>query len=169
MTFSLDDHWVWDFWLADDGEQLPPLLPARAEVARRPAPAAPQRADRPRDLGRPRDVDRPRPVVLGRASPATSTRRPPGPGSVVPGADGLWRMFYTGSRFLVADAPREHRDDRRRRRRATCTRWAQGTRRRQLRPTPGGTRRSATAAGPRRRGATRGCSRDSAGTAGTCW
>ena len=20
MTFTLDSHWVWDFWLADDGD-----------------------------------------------------------------------------------------------------------------------------------------------------
>ncbi|MDO7883461.1 glycoside hydrolase family 68 protein [Antiquaquibacter soli] len=103
MTFTLDAHWVWDFWLADDGE-LFHLYYLHA----------------PKSLGDPHLRHR-----NARVGHATSTDLrdwtdlgevlAPGPegafdgsatwtGSVVAAPDGSWRMFYTGSRFLSADS-----------------------------------------------------------------
>src|SRR6187402_322095 len=99
MTFTLDSHWVWDFWLADDGE-LFHLYYLHA----------------PKSLGDERL--RHRNAVIGHASSRDlTTWTDHGPvlepgglndfdetatwtGSVVQGADGMWRMFYTGAKFL---------------------------------------------------------------------
>jgi len=103
MPFSLDTHWVWDFWLADDGE-LFHLYYLRA----------------PKSLGDERL--RHRNATIGHATSSDlsawqdlGTVLRPGrqgdfdetatwTGSVVRGPDGLWRMFYTGSRFLYPDS-----------------------------------------------------------------
>lgn len=103
MGFNLADYWVWDFWLADDGEQHH-LFYLHA----------------PKSLGHP-DL-RHRNAKIGHAT-STDLRNwtnhggafNPGlpgsfdgsatwTGSVVRGPDRLWRMFYTGSRFLSADS-----------------------------------------------------------------
>lgn len=103
MAFTLDDHWVWDFWLADDGEDFhmfylhapkslgdPDLRHRNARFGH----ATSRNLSEWVDLGpiftpgRPGDFD----------ETATWT------GSVLQGPDGLWRMFYTGSRFINADA-----------------------------------------------------------------
>lgn len=98
MAFTLPDHWVWDFWLADDGERFH-LYYLHA----------------PTSLGDP-DL-RHRHARFGHAtSPDLVTWLDHGPifapgaagefdetatwtGSVVRGDDGLWRMFYTGAVF----------------------------------------------------------------------
>ncbi|MDT0157951.1 glycosyl hydrolase family 32 [Microbacterium sp. ARD32] len=103
MAFSLDTHWVWDFWVADDGERFH-LFYLRA----------------PRSLGDPEL--RHRHARIGHATSADLTHwtdhgevLAPGSGgsfdetstwtgSVVRGDDGLWRMFYTGASFLAPDA-----------------------------------------------------------------
>ncbi|MQS07102.1 glycoside hydrolase family 68 protein [Streptomyces alkaliphilus] len=103
MTFALDDHWVWDFWVADSGD-LFHLFYLHA----------------PRSLGDP-DL-RHRNAVIGHAvstdlrnwSDRGPVLRPGGPGafdetatwtgSVVRGPDGVWRMFYTGARFPDPDS-----------------------------------------------------------------
>lgn len=103
MTFARADHWVWDFWIADDGERFH-LYYLHA----------------PRSLGDP-DL-RHRNAIIGHASstdlrawddhgpvlgPGEATRfdgSATWTGSVVRGDDGLWRMFYTGSRFLADDS-----------------------------------------------------------------
>ena len=102
MGFNLPDHWVWDFWLADDGDQYH-LFYLHA----------------PKSLGNP-DL-RHRNARIGHATSADLRNwtnhglafdaGAPGSfdgsatwtGSVVRGPDGLWRMFYTGSRFLYPD------------------------------------------------------------------
>lgn len=103
MAFNLADFWVWDFWLADDG--------ARHHLFYLHAP---------KSLGNP-DL-RHRNARIGHAT-STDLRHwtdhglafepgPPGSfdgtatwtGSVVRDGDGLWRMFYTGSRFLSPDS-----------------------------------------------------------------
>ncbi|RYE10091.1 MAG: glycosyl hydrolase family 32 [Hyphomicrobiales bacterium] len=102
MSFQLADHWVWDFWLADDGERYH-LFYLHA----------------PKSLGDP-DL-RHRNARIGHATSVdlrdwTDHGRifEPGPagsfddtanwtGSVVQGADGKWRLYYTGSRFLSPD------------------------------------------------------------------
>ena len=98
MAFTLADHWVWDFWLADDGD-LFHLYYLHA----------------PKSLGDP-DL-RHRHARFGHATSADLvTWLDHGPifgpgeagefdetatwtGSVVRGDDGLWRMFYTGAVF----------------------------------------------------------------------
>lgn len=102
MTFSLAAHWVWDFWIADDGE-LFHLYYLHA----------------PKDLGDERLRHRnarvghavsrdlraweDRGPVLGPGGPGAFDETATWTGSVVRGPDGLWRMFYTGSRFLEPD------------------------------------------------------------------
>lgn len=103
MAFALADHWVWDFWLADDGEQHH-LFYLHA----------------PKSLGNP-DL-RHRNARIGHASstnlsdwtnhgqvfdagaPGSFDGSATWTGSVVRKPDGQWQMFYTGSRFLSADS-----------------------------------------------------------------
>lgn len=103
MTFLLDDRWVWDFWLAED-QGIHHLYYLSA----------------PRSLGDPEL--RHRNATIGHATSTDlvtwtdlGTVLTPGgagafdetatwTGSIVRDADGTWFMFYTGSRFLSADA-----------------------------------------------------------------
>lgn len=103
LAFSLPDYWVWDFWLADDGEQHhlfylhaprslgdPDLRHRNARIGHATSPDLVNWTNHGPvfDAGPPDSFD------------ATATWT----GSVVRGHDGLWRMFYTGSRFLAADS-----------------------------------------------------------------
>ncbi len=103
MTFSHATHWVWDFWLADDGETFhmfylhapkslgdPHLRHRNARIGH----ATSADLVTWHDLGTVLEPDEPG----GFDGSATWT------GSVVEGPDGLWRMFYTGSRFLRPNA-----------------------------------------------------------------
>ena len=103
MSFNLTDHWVWDFWLADDGTEFH-LYYLHA----------------PKSLGHP-DL-RHRNARIGHATSADLVNwsnhgqifdagTPGGfdgsatwTGSVIRDDNGLWRMFYTGSRFLSPDS-----------------------------------------------------------------
>jgi beta-fructofuranosidase len=103
MAFSLPDHWVWDFWLADDGA-LFHLFFLHA----------------PRALGNP-DL-RHRHARIGHATstdlrdwtwhgPAFDVGAPGSfdatatwTGSIVRAPGGQWRMFYTGSLFSSPDS-----------------------------------------------------------------
>jgi beta-fructofuranosidase len=98
MAFSLPDHWVWDFWFADDGKLFHMFF-----------------LHAPHSLGDPEL--RHRNARIGHATSHDlvewtfiGTALEPGPagtfdgsatwtGSVVRGPDALWRMFYTGSMF----------------------------------------------------------------------
>ena len=98
MAFSVPDHWVWDFWLADDGRTFHLFF-----------------LHAPHSLGDP--GLRHRNARIGHATSSdlkhwtfhgrTFDAGPPGAfdgsatwtGSVTRGPDGLWRMFYTGARF----------------------------------------------------------------------
>lgn len=102
MAFSLPNHWVWDFWTADDGK-LFHLFYLHA----------------PKSLGNP-DL-RHRNARIGHAtSPDLVTWTDHGQifaagaagsfddtanwtGSVVRGHDGRWYLYYTGSHWLSAD------------------------------------------------------------------
>lgn len=103
MTFAKDDHWVWDFWLADDGEayhlyylQAPKSL------------GNPDLRHRNASIGHATSADlrtwRDHGTVLVHGEPSEPDASATWTGSVVCGDDGLWRMFYTGSRFLRPDA-----------------------------------------------------------------
>jgi len=103
LAFALADHWVWDFWLADDSEHYHMFY-----------------LHAPKALGNP-DL-RHRNARIGHATStdlATWTDHgrifEPGPagsfdstanwtGSVVRASDGRWYLYYTGSRFLSPDS-----------------------------------------------------------------
>lgn len=102
MAFNRSNDWVWDFWLADDGERFhlyylhapkslgnPDLRHRNARIGHATSLDLRDWTDHGRifDAGPEGSFD----------GSATWT------GSVVRGPDGLWRMFYTGSRFLSPD------------------------------------------------------------------
>ncbi|KRF32828.1 glycosyl hydrolase family 32 [Yonghaparkia sp. Soil809] len=103
MPFSLRDHWVWDFWFADDGERFhlyylhapcslgdPHLRHRNARLGH----AISTDLREWEDLG---------PCLLpsgGDAVDADATWT----GSIVRDPAGGWRMHYTGSRFLRPDS-----------------------------------------------------------------
>jgi beta-fructofuranosidase len=105
-VLEVPDRWVWDFWLADDGRRHHIFF-----------------LTAPKSLGEERH--RHRAARIGHAvsddliqwSNCEEPFAPGGPGSfdsttwtgsVVRGGDGLWRMFYTGTRFLAAEPSTRH-------------------------------------------------------------
>ncbi|GAA2075010.1 hypothetical protein GCM10009840_06020 [Pseudolysinimonas kribbensis] len=99
MTFALPDHWVWDFWIADDGTIFhlyylhAPRSLGDPHLRHRNAAIGHATSD---DLITWTDHG---PVIgPGRAGEADASAA--WTGSVIrDDAAGLWRMFYTGSRF----------------------------------------------------------------------
>ena len=103
MAFDLPDHWVWDFWFADDGKQHHMFY-----------------LHAPKSLGNP-DL-RHRNARIGHATsndlktwinhgqvfdagmPGSFDGSATWTGSVIRGPDRLWRLYYTGSRFLSPDS-----------------------------------------------------------------
>jgi beta-fructofuranosidase len=103
MGFNLADHWVWDFWLADDGEQHHLFyLHAPKSLGH------PDLRHRNAKIGHATSTDLRNWTNHGRAFepglPGSFDGSATWTGSVVRGPDRLWRMFYTGSRFLSADS-----------------------------------------------------------------
>lgn len=100
---SIQDAWVWDFWLADDGDEFHIFfLNAPSSLG---DPHLRHRAARighavSNDLKNWSQESQPFDVGPQGAFDETATWT----GCTVRGDDGLWRMFYTGSRF-VADEP----------------------------------------------------------------
>ncbi|WP_243076567.1 glycosyl hydrolase family 32 [Microbacterium sp. SS28] len=91
--------WVWDFWLADDGEQFHAFfLNAPTSLGDE------ERRHRAARIGHAVSSDlqswqlRSSPFEVG--LPGSFDETATWTGSVVRGDDGLWRMFYTGSQFL---------------------------------------------------------------------
>jgi len=103
MTFTLDTHWVWDFWLADDGDLFhmyylhAPKSLGDQHLRHRNARVGHATS---RDLVSWTDLG----PVLGPGSAGDFDETATWTGSVLRGPDGLWRMFYTGSRFLSPDS-----------------------------------------------------------------
>lgn len=98
MTFSLDSHWVWDFWFADDGDRFHMFyLHAPKSLG------DPDLRHRNARIGRATSTDlvtwHDHGEVLTVGGPGDPDESATWTGSVVRGPDGLWRMFYTGSRF----------------------------------------------------------------------
>lgn len=98
MTFSLPDHWVWDFWVADDGECFH-LFYLRAPKSL----VDPELRHRNATIGHAVSDDlvhwQDRGVVIRPGAVGVDDETATWTGSVLRGPDGLWRMFYTGSRF----------------------------------------------------------------------
>ncbi|MEQ1735122.1 MAG: glycosyl hydrolase family 32 [Rhodoglobus sp.] len=98
MTFTLDTHWVWDFWLADDGEQYhmyylhAPKSLGEQHLRHRNATIGHAVSG---DLTTWRDLG----AVLEPGEPGDFDETATWTGSIVQGPDGVWRMFYTGSYF----------------------------------------------------------------------
>lgn len=98
MTFTLPDHWVWDFWLARDGDThhmmflQAPMSLGDPDLRHRNASVGYATSDDLRSWTVHGTVLEP---SGGDAPDATATWT----GSIV-GANADWRMFYTGSRFL---------------------------------------------------------------------
>lgn len=103
MAFHLADHWVWDFWLADDGDKhhLFYLHAPKSLVN-------PDLRHRNARIGHATSTDLRNWTDHGLAFPAGEPGTFDGSatwtGCVLRGPDGLWRMFYTGSRFLSEDS-----------------------------------------------------------------
>lgn len=103
MAFSLPDHWVWDFWIADDSETYHMFFLHAPKAL-----GSPDLRHRNARIGRATSRDLKAWTYHGHAFPAgeagafdeTATWT----GSVLRGPDGLWRMYYTGSRFLSPDS-----------------------------------------------------------------
>lgn len=103
MAFNRPDHWVWDFWLADDGEHFHLFyLHAPKSLGN------PDMRHRNARIGHATSLDLKNWGDHGQAFPAGEPGTFDGSatwtGSVVRDPAGLWRMFYTGSRFLSADS-----------------------------------------------------------------
>ncbi|TXN29330.1 glycoside hydrolase family 68 protein [Lacisediminihabitans profunda] len=99
MTFSLEHHWVWDFWLADDGERFHMYyLHAPKSLGDQ------QLRHRNAQIGHATSLDlatwTDHGVVIRAGGPGEFDETATWTGSVVHGPDGVWRMFYTGARFL---------------------------------------------------------------------
>lgn len=104
MVFCPPQSWVWDFWIADDGATYHLYF-----------------LNAPRSLGHPDARHRnarighavssdlrhwtDRGSVLEPGDEGTFDATAVWTGCVVQGNDGLWRMFYTGARFLGAVGP----------------------------------------------------------------
>lgn len=103
MGFNLPDYWVWDFWLADDGEQFHLFyLHAPKSLGN------PDLRHRNARIGHASSTDLRTWTNHGRAfeagEPGSFDGSATWTGSVVRRPDGLWQMFYTGSRFLAPDS-----------------------------------------------------------------
>lgn len=99
MAFSLPDHWVWDFWLADDGADYHLFyLHAPKSLGN------PDLRHRNARIGHATSSDlvtwQNHGQILETGEPGSFDATATWTGSVVCGADGLWRLYYTGSRFL---------------------------------------------------------------------
>lgn len=98
MAFSLETHWVWDFWVADDGEDFH-LFYLHAPKSL----GDPELRHRNARIGHATSTDltvwTDHGEVLGPGWPGSFDETATWTGSVVRGYDGVWRMFYTGASF----------------------------------------------------------------------
>lgn len=103
MTFARDDYWVWDFWIADDGDRYhlfylhAPTSLGDERLRHRNARIGHAVSHDLRDWD---DLG----TVLAPGGPGDFDATAVWTGCVVQGDDGVWRMFYTGSRFMSEDA-----------------------------------------------------------------
>lgn len=103
MAFNRPDHWVWDFWLADDGDRFHLFyLHAPKSLGN------PDLRHRNARIGHATSTDLTNWADHGLAFDAGASGSFDGSatwtGSIIRDDNGLWRMFYTGSRFLSSDS-----------------------------------------------------------------
>lgn len=103
MSFSLEHNWVWDFWLADTGDLFHMYyLHAPHSLG------DPQLRHRNAQIGHATSSDlttwTDHGAVLQPGDRGEFDETATWTGSVIQGDDGVWRMFYTGSRFLSEDS-----------------------------------------------------------------
>lgn len=103
MSFTLNTHWVWDFWLADDGSRF------HLYYLHAPKSLGDQNLrHRNATVGHATSLDLTswvdHGVVLEPGEEGDFDETATWTGSVLRGPDGVWRMFYTGSRFLSSDS-----------------------------------------------------------------
>ncbi len=102
MGFALPDHWVWDFWLADDGERYHMFyLHAPKSLGH------PDMRHRNARIGHATSPDlrewQSHGAIFAPGAPGTFDGTANWTGSVTRGDDGRWWLYYTGSHFLTAD------------------------------------------------------------------
>ena len=99
MAFSLPDHWVWDFWTAIDGDTVH-LYYLRAPKSL----GDPHLRHRNASIGHATSTDftdwTDHGVILEHGASGEPDESATWTGSVYRDPSGLWRMYYTGSRFL---------------------------------------------------------------------
>ncbi|KKB08605.1 glycoside hydrolase family 68 protein [Devosia chinhatensis] len=102
MAFNLPDYWVWDFWFAQDGDLThlyylhAPKSLGNPDLRHRNARIGHATS---KDLVSWQDHGR----IFDAGAAGTFDGSATWTGSVVRDDAGLWRMFYTGSRFLAPD------------------------------------------------------------------
>lgn len=103
MSFNLSDHWVWDFWLADDG--------MNHHLFYLHAPKSLENPDlrhRNARIGHATSTDLVNWTNHGLAfdagTPGSFDGSATWTGSIIKDPTGTWRMYYTGSRFLSPDS-----------------------------------------------------------------
>ena len=99
--FSISDAWVWDFWLADDGE--------RSHLFFLHAPKSlgdPDARHHHATIGHAVSTDlvtwERRPDVVSKGQPGEADDLATWTGSIVQGDDRLWYLFYTSTRLTTA-------------------------------------------------------------------
>jgi beta-fructofuranosidase len=103
VTFSLPDSWVWDFWTAPDGDTVHLFYLFAPKSL-----GDPELRHRNAAIGHATSTDltdwTDHGPVIEHGLPGSADATATWTGSVVRDPSGLWRMFYTGSRFPAQDS-----------------------------------------------------------------
>lgn len=98
MAFTKEGHWVWDFWVADDGEMFH-LYYLHAPTSLKDPELRHRNARIGHAISRDLISWTDQGEVLSPGPAGSFDETATWTGSVVRGDDGLWRMFYTGAVF----------------------------------------------------------------------
>ncbi len=95
--FRLPDSWVWDFWLAEDGDTYHLFFLYASRALHDPDRRHLRAGHRARHLHRPGRTGNRSPTHSCTATPASFDQTATWTGSVIKGPGGDWFMFYTGT------------------------------------------------------------------------